>query len=181
MSILAARYAEGLFSLAKEKDAVKLYKSQIDFVKECFDDSNALLFFKSYKVSKDDKKKLIKETFKDGLDEYVLNFLYLLVDKNRMGYYDDIFVEFHKLCNDYLKIKEGIIESARTIDASLIKDLEKSLSDDEYTVVLIPKINTSLISGFRVTLDDKVIDNTMKQRIKNMEEILKRKDGVYGA
>ena len=98
-----------------------------------------------------------------------------------MVYYDDIFDEFHKLCNEQLKIKEGIIETARELDEESIKKLEKALSDGEYTVVLKPKINKDLISGFRVTIEEKVIDNTMKQRIKQMEEILKRKDGVYGA
>ena len=98
-----------------------------------------------------------------------------------MAYYDDIFDEFHKLCNEQLKIKEGIIETARELDEESIKKLEKALSDSEYTVVLKPKINKDLISGFRVTIEEKVIDNTMKQRIKQMEEILKRKDGVYGA
>lgn len=181
MSVLANRYAEGFFSLANEHDKVALYKEQIDFVKECFDKANCLEFFKSYKVSKEDKKNLIKNIFKSDLDQYVLNFLNLLVDKNRMAYYDEIFVEFHKLCNDSLKIKEGIIETARDLDEKSIEELENSLSDGTYKVVLIPKINKSVISGFRIILDDKVIDNTMKQRIKNMEEILKRKDGVYGA
>lgn len=181
MSVLANRYAEGFFSLASEHNKVALYKEQIDFVRECFDKANCLEFFKSYKVSKEDKKNLIKNIFKSDLDQYVLNFLNLLVDKNRMAYYDEIFVEFHKLCNDSLKIKEGIIETARDLDEKSIEELENSLSDGTYKVVLIPKINKSVISGFRIILDDKVIDNTMKQRIKNMEEILKRKDGVYGA
>ena len=181
MSVLANRYAEGFFSLALEKDNVAKYKEQIDFVKASFDKAKALDFFKSYKVSKEAKKELINNCFKDSLDKYVLNFLDLLVDKNRIAYYDEIFVEFHKLCNDSLNIKEGIIETARELDGSLLESLEKTLSDDKYTVVLKPKINKSLISGFRISLDDKVIDNTMKQRIKNMEEMLKRKDGVYGA
>lgn len=181
MSILANRYAEGLFSLALEKDSVAKYKEQIDFVKDSFDKADVIAFFKSYKISKEAKKELINKSFKDSLDKYVLNFLNLLVDKNRIAYYDDIFVEFHKLCNDSLHIKEGIIETARQLDSDSLKDLEKSLSNDLYTVVLKPKINKSLISGFRITLDDQVIDNTMKQRIKKMEEMLKRKDGVYGA
>ncbi len=181
MSVLANRYAEGFFSLALEKDSVAEYKEQIDFVKDSFDRADVLAFFKSCKVSKEAKKELITNSFKDGLDKYVLNFLYLLVDKNRIAYYDEIFVEFHKLCNDSLNIKEGVIETARELDGNLLEDLEKSLSDNKYTVVLKPKINKSLISGFRISLDDKVIDNTMKQRIKKMEEMLKRKDGVYGA
>ena len=181
MRVLANRYAEGFFSLALEKDCVAKYKEQIDFVKDSFDKADILPFFKSYKVSKEAKKELINNSFKDSLDKYVINFLDLLVDKNRIAYYDEIFVEFHKLCNDSLNIKEGIIETARELDSALLESLEKTLSNDKYTVVLKPKINKSLISGFRISLDDKVIDNTMKQRIKNMEEMLKRKDGVYGA
>lgn len=181
MSVLAKRYGEGLFSLAVEKDKVAEYREQIDFVKITFDESNVLPFIKSYKVSKEEKKDLVKNAFDKHVDQYVLNFLFLLIDKDRMVYYDDIFDEFHKLCNEQLKIKEGIIETARELDEESIKKLEKALSDGEYTVVLKPKINKDLISGFRVTIEEKVIDNTMKQRIKQMEEILKRKDGVYGA
>ena len=166
MSVLAKRYGEGLFSLALEKNKVAEYKEQIDFVKVTFDESNVLPFIKSYKVSKEEKKDLVKNAFDKHVDQYVLNFLFLLI---------------HKLCNEQLKIKEGIIETARELDEESIKKLEKALSDGEYTVVLKPKINKDLISGFRVTIEEKVIDNTMKQRIKQMEEILKRKDGVYGA
>lgn len=181
MSVLAKRYGEGLFSLALDKEKVAEYKQQIDFVKKTFDDSNILPFMRSYKISKEDKKNLVKNAFSENVDQYVLNFLLLLIDKDRMVYYDDIFDEFHKLCNEHLKIKEGIVETARELDAELIRKLEMALSDDHYKVVLKPKINKDLISGFRVSVDEKVIDNTMKQRIKQMEEILKRKDGIYGA
>ena len=181
MSILADRYAEGFFALALEKNLVEEYKKQIDFVKETFDDADILPFFKSYKVSKETKKELIENSFKDSLDKYVFNFLDLLIDKNRVIYYDEIFDKFHKLCNENLNIKEGIIETAREIDDSLIRKLETSLSKDGYLVILKPKINKSLISGFCITFDDKVIDNSMKQKINKMEEMLKRKDGVYGA
>ena len=181
MSILADRYAEGLFALALEKNAVAAYKEQIDFVRECFNNIDILPFFKSYKVPKETKKELINNSFKDCLDKYIFNFLDLLIDKNRIVYYDEIFEKFHILCNDNLNIKEGIIETAREVDKNLIKKLEDYLSKDACQIVLKPKINKSLISGFCITFDDKVIDNSMKQRISKMEEMLKRKDGVYGA
>lgn len=177
MSVVATRYAEGLYSLALDKDSVGKYLNEIDLIKESFDNSNIIELFKSYKVSKKDKKDMLDSIFKDKIDDYVLNFLDLLIDKNRIVYYDDIFKEYHKLANEHLGIKEGTIETVRPIDQTLKKQLEDSLSSDKYKVVLIEKINKDLISGFRINLDDKVIDNTMKQRIDKMEEILKRKDG----
>lgn len=181
MTVLANRYAEGLFYLAVEKDKVSLYKEQIDFVLESFDKALILPFLKSYKINKQIKKELIKNVFDKQLDQYILNFILLLIDKGRIAYYKDIFKAFHNLCNEELKIKEGIIETARPFDDESIKKLEETLSNQKYKVILKSKINKDLISGFRITLQDEVIDNTMKQRIKQMEEVLKRKVGVYGA
>lgn len=94
MSVLAKRYGEGLFSLALEKNKVAEYREQIDFVKVTFDESNVLSFIKSYKVSKEEKKDLVKNAFDKHVDQYVLNFLFLLIDKDRMVYYDDILMNF---------------------------------------------------------------------------------------
>lgn len=177
MSVVATRYAEGLYSLALEKNSVETYLKQVDLIDQSFNDTEVIELFKSYKVPKSKKKELINEIFNDKVDQYVLNFLDLLIDKNRMVLYDDIFKEFHKLANKHLGIKEGTIEVARPIDENLIKELENSLSSKEYKVVLKEKINKKLISGFRISIDDKVIDNTMKQRIEKMQEVLKGKDG----
>lgn len=177
MSVVATRYAEGLYSLALDKNSVEKYLNEVDLINQSFLDANVIELFKSYKVSKKEKKDMLESIFKGKIDDYVLNFLELLIDKNRIVYYEDIFKEYHKLANNYLGIKEGIIESVRPIDNDLLKQLEDSLSDDKYKVVLKQKINKDLISGFRINIDDKIIDNTMKQRIDKMEEILKRKDG----
>lgn len=177
MSALATRYAESLFSLALDNDKVSLYKEQIDLVKKSFNDANVLPFFGSSKVSKEEKKELIKNIFNGKLDRYVVNFLYVLVDRGRMVNYKEIFSEFHHLCNESLGIKEGTIETARPLKVELIEELENALSKDGERIELIEVINKSLISGFKISIDNRVIDNSMKQRIQNMEETLKRKDG----
>ena len=141
------------------------------------DDADALAFFASSNIGKEEKKAVLTKAFKDNVADNVLKFTYVLVDKGRMANYPEIFAEFRHLCLMELGINEGVIESARPLSKELIGELEESLSKEGKQVVLVPKINKTLISGFRISIENRVIDSTMKARIKNMEEELKRKDG----
>lgn len=177
MSLLATRYAESLLFLAIDKDKVELYRDQIELVADSFDLADVKAFFASPRVSKEEKKDLCRSIFKDKLDRYVLNFLYVLIDKNRMVNYEEIFEEFRHQCNRQLDIDEGIIETARPLKEELIKELEDSLSRNGKRVELREKINRSLISGFKISFADRIIDNSMKNKIRNLEDNLLRKDG----
>ena len=93
------------------------------------------------------------------------------------GYYDEIFKEFIHECNDELNIIEGIIETPRPLNKDLIKQLEEVLSKDGKVVELKEKINKSLISGFKITIDNHVIDNSLKNKINDLKDTLLRKEG----
>lgn len=179
MSEVASRYAESLLILAKEKDVVERYKDEIILISNAFDDANIKKFFASCKINKEEKKELIKKVLNDTVDKYVLNFLFVLIDKNRIVYYQDIFKEFIKLANNELNIVEGSIELARDIDEKLLHELEEALSYDNKRIILKVKISDDVISGFRINLDNKIIDNTMKKRIEDLENALLRKGGLW--
>ncbi len=178
MSLVSVNYAEGLFELAKETDSVQKFKTETDEIRRCFNTvENLKEFFESARISKTAKKKLVDDVLKDKYDRYVVNFIKLLIDKDRINIYEDICKDFRKLCNDELNCREGIIESARELTDDQIEELEKSLSSKDRKVELIPRINKSLISGFRIIFDDQVIDNSMKNKIRQLNETLIRKDG----
>ena len=80
-------------------------------------------------------------------------------------------------CKLTLNIKEGIIETPRPLNKDLIKKLEDTLSKDGKKIELYEKINKSLISGFKITIDNHVIDNSLKNKINDLENTLLRKDG----
>lgn len=172
MHQVISNYAQALFDLAKDNNAVSSYKKELDDVLETLlEVDNIKDFFVSVKISKNEKKNLLDKCFKDKIDKNILNFLKLLIDKNRFVYFKEIAREFHCLCNDDLKIKEGILEVPRHLDKQEIKKLEDFLSKDE-KVELKEKINKTLISGFKITFEDKVIDNSMKEKIRKMNELL---------
>lgn len=178
MSLIANRYGEAFFSLAKEKNKVKEYKADLYLVKETLKEVPLIKeFFNSEKITKLEKKKLISDNFSKSINKDSLNLFNLLVDKGRMTYYEEIIDEYSHLANEELNIKEGIIESVREINKEKIKELEKLLAKENEKVELKQKINKSLISGFKITLKNEVIDGSMKAKINSLNEILSRKVG----
>lgn len=177
MDLVASRYAESFFSLGLDKKCVEEYKNDLKQVKNIFDDvENIKTFFLSERITKDEKKDLIRNTLANSIKRDTLNFLLLLVDKGRIGKYSEIIVAYNKLANNELNIKEGVIESVRPLDEAKIKELEEALSKDDMKVELKQKINKSLISGFKISFDNEVIDASMKDKIDKLHNMLSRKD-----
>ena len=176
MSLVAKRYSEAFFSLALDKNKVSEYKEDLKLVLDTIKgvDSNDL-FFASEKITKQEKKDLIEKSFNEKISVDAKNLLKLLVDKGRMGYITEIAEDYFHLANENLNICEGLIESVRPIDETRIKELETLLAKNGQTVVLKQKINKSLISGFRITLNNEVIDGSMKSKIDQMQDLLSRK------
>ena len=176
MSLVANRYSEAFFSLALDKNKVSEYKEDLKLVLDTFKGVDSIdLFFASEKITKQEKKDLIEKSFNDKISVDAKNLLKLLVDKGRMGYITEIAEDYFHLANENLNICEGLIESVRPIDETRIKELETLLAKNGQTVVLKQKINKSLISGFRITLNNEVIDGSMKSKIDQMQDLLSRK------
>lgn len=176
MSLVAKRYSEAFFSLALDKNKVSEYKEDLKLVLDTFKGVDSIdLFFASEKITKQEKKDLIEKSFNEKISVDAKNLLKLLVDKGRMGYITEIAEDYFHLANENLNICEGLIESVRPIDETRIKELETLLAKNGQTVVLRQKINKSLISGFRITLNNEVIDGSMKSKIDQMQDLLSRK------
>lgn len=176
MSLVAKRYSEAFFSLALDKNKVGEYKEDLKLVLDTFKGVDSIdLFFASEKITKQEKKDLIEKSFNEKISVDAKNLLKLLVDKGRMGYITEIAEDYFHLANENLNICEGLIESVRPIDETRIKELETLLAKNGQTVVLKQKINKSLISGFRITLNNEVIDGSMKSKIDQMQDLLSRK------
>ena len=91
MSVVGDRYAESLFDLAKEENQVTQYLDDIKLVGEVLDsDPQIVQFFNHVLIENDKKIQLLDQSFKGNVDQYVLNFLKLLVQSRRIRYIDDI-------------------------------------------------------------------------------------------
>lgn len=177
MSVVGDRYAESLFDLAKEENKVTQYLDDIKLVGEVLDsDPQIVQFFNHVLIENDKKIQLLDQSFKGNVDQYVLNFLKLLVQSRRIRYIDDIVKSYIKLSNQYLGIEEGMIYTSYELTDQQIQDIEKAISQKENKkVTLKVSIDPSLLGGIKVQIANRIYDGTIKNKVEMLKKELLRK------
>lgn len=177
MSVVGDRYAESLFDLAKEENQVTQYLDDIKLVGEVLDsDPQIVQFFNHVLIENDKKIQLLDQSFKGNVDQYVLNFLKLLVQSRRIRYIDDIVKSYIKLSNQYLGIEEGVIYTPYELTDQQIQDIEKAISQKENKkVTLKVSIDPSLLGGIKVQIANRIYDGTIKNKVEMLKKELLRK------
>lgn len=177
MSVVGDRYAESLFDLAKEENKVTQYLDDIKLVGEVLDsDPQLVQFFNHVLIENDKKIQLLDQSFKGNVDQYVLNFLKLLVQSRRIRYIDDIVKSYIKLSNQYLGIEEGMIYTPYELTDQQIQDIEKAISQKENKkVTLKVSIDPSLLGGIKVQISNRIYDGTIKNKVEMLKKELLRK------
>lgn len=174
MEKVASRYAQALFEFACESKKVNLWQEQMRLIYQVFQqDSQIGGFFSHIRVEANQKKNVFKEIFSNKVDNEVVNFFCLLIDKRRVSQFSEIAKEFHVLCNQSKGIKEGTIYSTRLLDIDEIKRIEESVSKKmNLNVELTNKLDPQLLSGVRVIVDDVVMDGSLKNKIESLRHVL---------
>ena len=177
MSVVGDRYAESLFDLAKEENQVTQYLDDIKLVGEVLDsDPQIVQFFNHVLIENDKKIQLLDQSFKGNVDQYVLNFLKLLVQSRRIRYIDDIVKSYINLSNQYLVIEEGVIYTPYELTDQQIQDIEKAISQKENKkVTLKVSIDPSLLGGIKVQIANRIYDGTIKNKVEMLKKELLRK------
>lgn len=132
-------------------------------------------FLENPVISKQDKKDVLFKVFNGRVAEYVLNFLSLLADENRLEILDDILISF----------KNGINEAENTVIAYITSAVELNMAQKDTLVLklknktgrkIIPdfKVDSRILGGMIIKINDTVIDLSLKKRIDNLNNIIER-------
>lgn len=167
-------YAVALFELANEAKQLEIYQEEAKAISNILKDNKEFIeLLNNQFVNKDDKKELLDKVFKNKINSMMLNFLKLLVDKQRFNLTIEIFKTFNSLANEYRGIEEGILYVASKLDEDKIKAIEAKIAQKiNKKVELSTVIDSSLIGGFKVIISDLVIDNSIKNKLESLKNDL---------
>ena len=165
MDAVAVRYAESLFDLAKEMNQVEAYSKDIDLIRTVFESDPSFVPFFSHVLIEDEAKcALLDKSFKGQVNDYVVNFLKLLVRKRRMRYVMEIIEAFKALTNEHFGILEGILYANYDISKKENKTIRLRVVNDP-----------SLIGGIKVEINNRVFDGSIKNKVALLKKELLRK------
>lgn len=172
---IAKNYADALLKIAKEQDsAEKIYNDLISVLEVLKSSDDLKLFLENPLVSPNDKKEIIYKVFNKDFDLQIINFLNTLVDNKRIKILDTIFYCYEKGYEQAKNTARVSITSAVEINPEsknrLIETLAKKLGKQ---IIAEYQINNDIIGGLVIKIQDKVVDLSIKSKIKDMEKQLR--------
>lgn len=173
MPLIEKRYAQALLELS----AGDIYNVKQEFSKlvETYNDNTDLRgFLLDPRIKPDNKQALLKNVFSGELSKNMLNFLLLLISKQRIRHIPQIFEQFVHLTGqmaNVLDIKIITVEPLNEAQLNGIKEkFKKIYSANGVNATEI--IDESLIGGIKVVIGDKVYDGSIKGRIESLTELV---------
>ena len=163
---LAIRYGNGLFLVAKEKQIIAEVLKSTEFLIKIMQNNESFLFIlRAIRISKEEKHNFINRLFKDKINLYLLNLIYLMIDRKREDYLQNALHAYEELAYDALKIAKATVFSVHLLNDKQVEQIKHKLENDTgYKIILENKIDTKLIAGIKVCIANQVLDfSTQKQ------------------
>lgn len=174
MAEISKEYASALFEIAREKNAVDETAEALRLVLDQFETSPEYAdLLSSPNIPTKERISLIEEAFEKYLPDHLLYFLMLLCEKGHIKELERCFEEYITMNKAFSKISEARIISATELTESekeaLLKKLEKISGN---TVNASFEIDESIIGGLIIYIDDKIIDGSLRHKLKEIKEEL---------
>lgn len=165
----AKRYASALFETIEDKDFERVLSEIDKFLKLLDENSEFKSFIYHPIVKKEDKKEALREIFGEFSSE-TMNFLFILLDENRIDCLDEIKDCLKKKINDKNNLLEAEVTLAIEADEA-IRDMVKSRLENKFqSKVSINFLkDESLIGGMIVKINDTAVDLSIKRKMENFK------------
>ena len=168
--LVSERYAQALLELVSDNLSKEdILKELLDITESVKGSGDLNKVMTSPVISDDEKKNVISKLFENTTNKVILNFLKLLVDKNRFSMLESITKEYKNEINRLNNLLSINVTSA----INLTED-EKSAIKDKLSNILNKNIelewatNPDIIAGLVFEIGDNIIDNSLRHKLQDL-------------
>lgn len=172
--LIAERYAQSLIDLGKNNDlsyvAIATDLAAIQLILNRSKDLYAALT--NPLVNVDDKENIIDSVFVKDVDKLIINFLKLLVERNRFNLIYDVIAEFNLLLDAVNNVARVEVVSAVSLNENekniIHEKLSQKIRDKQISVKY--SVDESIIAGLVFKLGDDVLDTSVSHRLEELQK-----------
>lgn len=171
MSLVAKRYAQALFDTAVDKEIVDAMFDEFSSVIDLFKSETGLMdLMLTPSINTSEKKGILDRVLRKSLNQYLNNFLNILLDKNRFEFLMEIHDDFRQLVFPYKNMVEATVLTVVPLDESQRVALEEKLAlRFNKKVILDNKLDESILGGAVVYVGDQIIDGSIRNQLNQMK------------
>ena len=175
MSQLASTYAQALYDLAKEENLTQTVLQQLTALQQAFgEEPDFLRLLSAANLSKEERCRILDDSFRGKTEPYVLNFMKILTEKGYMRYFSDCAAAFR----DAYNLDHGILPVKAVTAVPMTEDQIARLTEKlgkltGKTIDLSCRIDPAVLGGVRLDYDGKRVDGTVQGRLDAVDKLLK--------
>nr|YP_010595155.1 ATP synthase CF1 subunit delta [Paralia sulcata]WAJ57890.1 ATP synthase CF1 subunit delta [Paralia sulcata] len=175
---IAAPYARALYDFSNDQNIMHQVTADFQNLEVFLNKTpNLLQYLNNPLISQEAKREILTKTLKSQLNQETFKFLIVLVNRNRINLVQAIITSYLDLVYNLASIKMIEVSSAFAFTNrqknTLIKKLKEITKAREIRLAIT--VDPSLIGGFLIKTDSKVIDFTIKNQL---QELAKHLDSV---
>jgi F-type H+-transporting ATPase subunit delta len=172
-------YAQAVFELAEQSQLIDVLKNDFGILANLIAQSKELeALMNSPSFHEENKKRLIAEVFSGKLNELTINLLMVVIEHNRARFLLQIIARYNELWEARNGLHRVKVMVSKAMDNAEIEKLTGNIAVAiSGRVKLEVVVNPSIIGGIIIRHGDKVIDNSIRNRLRlTVKEITKRRE-----
>lgn len=174
LSGIGKRYAVALFDAAKAEDVLdQVYGDAVSFARLLEAERPFRRFLVSLQATPDEKKDIVIKAIGDRASGLFVKFVLLLIDKKRIGNYEEIEKAFEALYEEERGIVEVALVTAIPLDAELERKAKVTVEKRTgKTTKIVKRVDPGVIGGVIMIVGDKIIDGSIRNHLAQMRQEL---------
>lgn len=178
-SRVARRYARALFDSAVEQGCLESVEGDLQQLHQQYADVPGFRrVMDSPVVPSASKEELFSGSFQGRVEELTLNFVRLLLRKNREAALPMIIEDFGRLLDEHRGIIRGDLYSVTPFSEEQLHKLKQMLDKKTGKNVLLKQhLQKDLLGGFVIVVDDLVYDSSLRNELSRLQRSLTASSG----
>lgn len=167
---LPKEYAQSFFAKIDEKDLKPIYADLRAFVKIYNENTELHEIMDSPTIEPEKKLALINKVFASSIEKEVMEFVTSLINEKRTHILNKIAEEADLMYHDRKCIKGIRVRTKIPLTNSELTNLQKVLKKKFGTLEIEEVVDTNMVGGLIIQLDDLIVDDSIDLRVKQLRE-----------
>ena len=175
MTEAATTYGQAMYDLAREENLSKQLLDELTALSRSFEkEPEFIRLLSSPNIPKEERVRILDDSFRGKLHPYVLNFLKVLTEKGYMKHFTGCCRVYRQQYNQDNGILPVTAYTAVELSDELRRKLTAKLSTvTGKTIELDCRIDPETLGGVRLDFDGKQVDGTVRRRLEDIRGLLK--------
>lgn len=175
MTQVGSVYGEALYDLALSEGLPESILKELEVLRQSFDaEPGFIKLLGTPSLTKQERCKILDDSFRGKVQPYVLNFLKILTEKGYMRHFGDCCAAYRERYNR----DNGILPVTAVTAVALTADQTQRLTGKLSAITgkkieLNNRVDPNVLGGVRLDYDGKRLDDTVEHRLNAIRGVLK--------